>query len=109
MSKPQKYFGRVLFVVISLTMGLAAQAHPDWTTPFPAHHVIGKVYYVGTQGLASYPITTPQGNILINSSLASSLPLIRETIEKLRIHSSDTMTLLISNAHGDHCTGSAVV
>ena len=109
MSKPQKYFGRVLFVVISLTMGLAAQAHPDWTTPFPAHHVIGNVYYVGSQGLASYLITTPQGNILINSSLESSVPMIRESIEKLGFHFSDTKILLISHAHWDHCAGSALV
>src|SRR5437870_6901237 len=109
MSKPQKYFGRVLFVVISLTMGLAAQAHPDWTTPFPAHRVMGNIYYVGSKGLASYLITTSQGNILINSSLEGSVPMIRESIEKLGFHFSDTKILVISHAHWDHCAGSAMV
>jgi metallo-beta-lactamase class B len=101
--------GRVLTIVISLTVGLAAQAHPNWTTPFPPHHVIGNVYYVGSQGLASYLITTSQGNILINSSLESSVPMIRESIEKLGFHFSDTKILLISHAHWDHCAGSALV
>jgi len=90
-------------------MGLAAQAHPDWTTPFPPHHVAGNIYYVGSQGLASYLITTSQGNILINSSLESSVPLIRESIEKLGFHFSDTKILLISHAHWDHCAGSAAI
>ena len=36
----------------------------SWTEPFPAHKVIGNVYYVGSKGLASYLITTPEGHIL---------------------------------------------
>jgi metallo-beta-lactamase class B len=108
MSKVQKNIGLVL-ITMFLTVGLTAQAHPDWTTPFPPHHVISNIYYVGSQGLASYLITTPQGNILINSSLESSVPMIRESIEKLGFHFSDTKILLISHAHWDHCAGSALV
>jgi len=50
-----------------------AQATPDWTNPFPPYRIIGNVYYVGSQGLASYLITTKEGHILINSSLESSV------------------------------------
>ena len=98
----------VAFVAV-LVAGVAAQSNPEWTTPFPPHHVIGNIYYVGSQGLASYLITTSQGNILINSSLESSVPMIRESIEKLGFHFSDTKILLISHAHWDHCAGSALV
>jgi metallo-beta-lactamase class B len=70
---------------------------------------MGNVYYVGSKGLAAYLITTPQGNILINSNLESSVPLIRESVEKLGFHFSDTKILLISHAHWDHCAGSAGV
>jgi metallo-beta-lactamase class B len=103
-------FGLLLAVML-LNIGarVQAQSHPDWTTPFPPHHVIGNVYYVGSQGLASYLITTSQGNILINSSLESSVPMIRESIEKLGFHFNDTKILLISHAHWDHCAGSALV
>ncbi len=101
--------GGVLAVVIFLAVGLSAQAHPDWTTPFPPHHVIGNIYYVGSQGLASFLITTSQGNILINSSLESSVPMIRESIEKLGFRFSDTKILLMSHAHWDHCAGSAQI
>jgi metallo-beta-lactamase class B len=80
-----------------------------WTTPFPAHQVIGNVYYVGSKGLASYLITTPQGHILINSNLESSVPLIQESVEKLGFKFGDVKILLISHAHFDHCAGSARV
>ena len=55
--------------LLCLAGSAAAQTDPAWTEPFPPHHVIGNVYYVGSKGLASYLITTPQGHILINSSL----------------------------------------
>jgi metallo-beta-lactamase class B len=98
-----------IIFTIGLTSSLAAQSHPDWTQPFPAHRVIGNVYYVGSEGLASYLITTSQGHILINSSLESSVPMIRESVEKLGFHFSDVKILLISHAHWDHCAGSALV
>src|SRR5689334_20189627 len=34
---------------------------------FPGHKIIGNLYYIGTVTLSSFLITTPQGNILINS------------------------------------------
>jgi metallo-beta-lactamase class B len=82
---------------------------PDWVNPFPPHRVMGNLYYVGSEGLASYLITTPDGNILINSSLEQSVPLIQASIEKLGFKFSDTKILLISHAHWDHCAGSAKI
>ncbi len=90
----------------------AASALPnskDWTEPFPPHRMIGNIYYVGSRGLASYLITTPQGHILINSNLESSVPLIRESIEKLGFRFNDIKILLISHAHFDHDGGSAEI
>ena len=93
----------------------ATQAHaplpgsPDWSEPFPPHRMIGNIYYVGSRGLASYLITTPAGHILINSDLKTSVPLIRENIEKLGFRFKDVKILLISHAHFDHDGGSAEV
>src|SRR5262249_27196450 len=86
-----------------------ASVPPDWINPFPPHRVMGNLYYVGSEGLASYLITTPDGNILINSSLEQSVPLIQASIEKLGFKFSDTKILLISHAHWDHCAGSAKI
>src|SRR5213075_73217 len=85
------------------------QNNPEWTEPFPPHRIIGNLYYVGSKDLASYLIVTPEGNILINSSLESSVPLIRKSIEQLGFKFSDTKVLLISHAHFDHDAGSATI
>jgi len=99
----------VLALLFVIPGGARAQEAPDWTNPFPPFHIIANIYYVGSQGLASYLITTPQGNILINSNLEKSVPMIRDSIEKLGFHFSDTKILLISHAHWDHCAGSAAI
>jgi metallo-beta-lactamase class B len=82
---------------------------PDWTVPFPPFHIIGNIYYVGSKGLANFLITTPQGNILINSDLVANVPMIKASIEKLGFKFSDTKILLISHGHWDHDAGSAQV
>jgi len=87
---------------------LMAQS-PDWTEPYPGFKIADHLYYVGSKGLASYLVTTPAGNILINSSLEVSVPLIQASVEKLGFKFSDTKILLISHAHWDHDAGSAAV
>jgi len=99
--------------VLAIGLGCAGvslgQGNSTWTEPFPAHHVVGNVYYVGSKGLASYLVTTPQGHILINSSLESSPPMIQASMEKLGFKFSDVKILLVSHAHWDHNAGSALV
>jgi len=100
---------RSFLVALAMLAPIFAQNDPSWTRPFPPHAVIGNVYYVGSEGLASYLIVTGRGNILINSNLESSVTQIRESIEKLGFHFADTKILLISHAHFDHCAGSAKI
>ena len=94
-------------LILPAARTLPAQNPPEWTEPFPPHKVAGNIYYVGSKGLAAFLITTPQGHILINSNLVSSVPQIQASIEKLGFHLSDVKILLISHAHFDHCAGSA--
>ena len=102
-----------LFLSILFTLRAPAAPNPAWTTPFPAFRIAGNgsigLYYVGTEDLASYLIVTTAGDILINSNLASSPPLIRKSVESLGFHWSDIRILLISHAHYDHCAGSAEI
>ena len=86
-----------------------AQAQNDWTTPFPAFRIAGNLYYVGSQGLASYLVTTTEGHILINSNLVSSVPQLRTSVESLGFRFADIRILLISHAHWDHNAGSAAI
>ena len=98
---------RSLFLTLVFVCGAFAQDNPEWTTPHVPFRVIGNVYYVGSKDLASYLITTPQGHILINSNLTSSVPQIQKNVEALGFHFSDVKILLISHAHWDHAAGSA--
>jgi len=96
-------------IILGCAVALLAQDPPSWSERFPPHRIADNVYYVGTRGLASYLITTPAGHILINSSLDSSVPLIRASTEKLGFNFSDVKILLISHAHWDHNAGSSLV
>ncbi len=100
---------RVFILVLASTGSVFAQANPDWTEPFPPFRIADNLYYVGSKGLANYLVTTPQGNILINSDLEANVPLIQASIEKLGFKFKDTKILLISHAHWDHDAGSAMI
>jgi glyoxylase-like metal-dependent hydrolase (beta-lactamase superfamily II) len=68
---------------------------------FPPHKIIGNVYYVGTESLSSFLITTPQGHILINSIYERNVPTIQDSVQKLGFKFEDIKILLGSHAHGD--------
>lgn len=97
-------------IIVSLfAFALSAQNHDAWNKPFEPFRIAGNIYYVGTNFLASYLVTTPQGNILINSDYESSVPLVRASIEKLGFRFTDTKYLLLSQSHDDHAEGSFLV
>ena len=100
---------RCAFITLAVLSGVVAQPPPDWTQQLTPFRIADNLYYVGSKALASYLITTPQGNILINSNLETSVPQIRDSIEKLGFHFNDIKILLISHAHWDHCAGSASI
>jgi metallo-beta-lactamase class B len=96
-----------LSLLLLLAPRLNAQINPDWTTPIAPFHIAGNLYYVGGKDLASYLIVTPKGDILINSSLETSVPMIRSSVEQLGFKFNDIKVLLISHSHFDHDAGSA--
>ena len=85
----------------------AQTAGGEFLVPFPAHHVIGNIYFVGSKSLGIYLITTEQGHILVNAGLEGSVPGIQESVAKLGFKFSDIKILLISHAHYDHDGGAA--
>jgi metallo-beta-lactamase class B len=97
----------ILSLLLLLAPRLNAQTNPDWTTPIAPFRIAGNLYYVGGKDLASYLIVTPKGDILINSSLETSVPMIRSSVEQLGFKFDDIKVLLISHAHFDHEAGSA--
>ena len=106
MVKPWLRIWMCLLLILPATCVRAADP-ADWTTPIAPFRIADNLYYVGSKDLASYLVVTPKGDILINSSLESSPPLIRKSVEQLGFHFSDIKILLISHSHADHDAGSA--
>lgn len=98
-------------VLLASGAGLEGQGRgqQNFNGPFPPHKIIGNVYYVGSDQLASFLITTPEGHILVNSSFETTVPVIRAAVEKLGFTFEDIRILVGSHAHGDHMEGDALV
>jgi metallo-beta-lactamase class B len=99
----------IILFAIALTGQVNAQKvnepknHPkEWSQAYEPFRIAGNLYYVGTYDLASYLIVTNKGNILINTGLANSLPIIKNNIKKLGFKYQDTKILLLTQAHYDH-------
>jgi metallo-beta-lactamase class B len=106
---------RTLVLLVSfgaMTSQVQAQTQPDRTqdkVAFPAHKIIGNLYYVGTATLNSFLITTPQGHILINTNYEDTLPLLRASVEKSGFMLTDIKIVLGSHAHPDHQQADALL
>lgn len=72
---------------------------------FPPHKIIGNLYYVGTESLSSFLVTTPEGHVLINSIFERNIPTIQDSVQKLGFKFEDIKLVLGSHAHGDHMEG----
>jgi len=107
----------VIALVALLPLAGAAQAQTPkdliaalkvkWNTPTEPFKVIGNVYYVGTDGLASYLITSPQGHILVDTVMPEATSQIKASIEKLGFKVTDIKYLVNTHAHIDHTGGLA--
>ena len=104
-----------LVALMSLTAAVEAQTVKDlletlkvkWNTPAEPFKMIGNVYYVGTDGLASYLITSPQGHILVDTVMPEATSQIKASIEKLGFKVTDIKYLVNTHAHIDHTGGLA--
>jgi metallo-beta-lactamase class B len=107
----RRFLGIAILLALSLPFAAAKTSFETaaWTKPAPPFRIAGNLYYVGSEDLAAYLIVTPQGDILINSNLESSVPLIKQSVEALGFKFSDIKILLISHGHFDHCAGSAAL
>jgi metallo-beta-lactamase class B len=74
---------------------------------FPSLRIVGNLYYVGDNDLASYLVVTPEGDILINTGFAYSVPEIQSRVRALGFRLKDIKILLVTHAHSDHAAGEA--
>lgn len=77
--------------------------------PVEPFRILGNLYYVGASDATSFLITTPDGNILLDSGFEETVPLIRDNVKKLGFKMEDVKLLLNSHSHFDHAGGLAAL
>ena len=118
--------GMTFFFSLSFVAAVSTAQTRDWTReeilartvnpsreqqlePWPAHRIIGNVFYVGTRNLGSFLVVTDEGHVLINTSYEETLPLLKQSVEDLGFSVEDIRIILGSQAHPDHMTGNALM
>jgi len=105
--------GALLLLLLMLTHCAGQSGVPgnmqQWNRPFPPYRVIDDIYYVGTNEIAQFLITTPAGHILLDTGFEASVPQLRENIESLGFRYRDIKLILTSHAHIDHVQAHALV
>ncbi len=81
----------------------------EWNQPQAPFRVFGNTYWVGTHGLGSILVTSPQGHVLIDGALPESAPLILASIRALGFRPEDVKLILNTHAHFDHAGGIAAL
>ena len=90
-------------VLISLAFALAAiapaAAHADdnsnWVKPIKPYRVVGNIYYVGSEGLSAWLITSSEGHVLLDSGpSADGAKLIERSIQQLGFQLADVKILI---------------
>lgn len=97
----------VAALATAMAAGPAFAQRDNWNKPTEPFHIAGNLYYVGTEGLASYLVVTNEGSILIDGALPDSVPQIEANIGKLGFKLKDVKIILNSHAHFDHSGGLA--
>jgi metallo-beta-lactamase class B len=80
-----------------------------WNRDVPPYRVIGNIYYVGSNDIAQFLVTTPDGHFLVDGGFETSVPRLRAEIASLGFRFEDIRYLLTSHAHIDHVQGDALV
>lgn len=81
----------------------------QWRAPHAPFRIAGNTYYVGTDGISSILITSPQGDVLIDAGIPSAAPVVAANIRALGFRVENVKLILNSHAHYDHAGGIAAL
>ncbi|MBA3637878.1 MAG: subclass B3 metallo-beta-lactamase [Acidobacteriota bacterium] len=103
-------FIAVLVALASFTAVQAPQAGAapprldtsSWDKYEAPFRLAGPIYYVGTQELAAFLVSSPQGHILIDGGIPGAAAVIEKSIRDLGFKPEDIRILLTTQAHFDH-------
>lgn len=100
---------RLWLCVSLLTFCTAAQTVHNDAQAFTPYKIVGNLYYVGTNDITAYLVTTPAGHVVVNVGYEETAALVRDSIEKLGFKITDVKILLNGQAHYDHVAGMAAL
>ena len=76
----------------------------DWHVEIP-FQVFDNVYYVGTDHVSSYLITTPGGLVLIDATSAETVDALLDNVRQLGFDPEEIEYVFITHPHNDHYGG----
>ena len=99
-------------LLLGLAAFLAVGASPSdtpapWSRPQRPFHVVGPIYYVGSEGIAVYLIQTRAGLILLDGGLEENVSLVERNIAALGFRLRDVKLMIATHAHYDHAAALA--
>lgn len=104
------------WVVVAAALAVAVPAAaaelelpPSWTVPTQPFEIFDDVYWVGSEGLAAYLFTSPEGHILLDVGMPENAAAVQRSIEQLGFQVADVRYLLNTQAHFDHSGGLAAL
>lgn len=103
---------RFLIALAASVLALAPAAHADmpanWTKPTKPYRVVGNIYYVGTEGISSWLMTSSEGHVLLDGGPNAEVgKQIERNIAALGFQLADVKILINTHAHYDHAGGLA--
>lgn len=104
---------RLILAAAASLLALTSAAHADgmpanWTKPTKPYRVVGNIYYVGTEGISSWLITSSEGHVVLDGGPnAQTGKQIERNIASLGFQLTDVKMLINTHAHFDHAGGLA--
>ncbi len=93
---------------VAIVAGLAgltafvARKEISWVVPTAPFQIADDLYYVGSAGVSSFLIKTPDGDILIDGGMPNGEKRIEKSLATLGVKPTDVKILLNTHAHFDH-------
>jgi metallo-beta-lactamase class B len=111
MATAGKIAGMCMLAMLVAAPALAQAPTPTqrekWNEPQAPFKVFGNTWWVGTHGVGSVLIASPQGHVLIDGGLPESVPRILSSIKAAGFDIKDVRLIVNSHVHYDHAGGLA--
>lgn len=80
----------------------AYETDDSWRQPVPPFALGDNSWYIGTEGLSTVLVKTPQGAVLIDGGLPQAADMLLQRMRELGVEPGDLKLILSSHAHIDH-------